>query len=85
VFDVLVAVFFGIKTVTGLVERADTVVLSGVLDVIERVVRAVVALFWLRDTAFPSREAAPALNTQTRNAQTKSKNFFISRYILSNL
>lgn len=72
-----VAEFFGIKIVTGLVVRADTFVRSGVRDVNERVVRAVVV--FARDTVFSPRTAASAPDMQNRHAQIKSKNFFISR------
>ena len=58
--------FVGIKIDTGLVERADTVVFNGVLDVIVRVVRAVEV--FVRDTAFSPRVAPSAQVKQKRQA-----------------
>jgi len=77
----------GIKTVTGFVERADTVVFNGVLDVIERVALAVVVfvLDFVLDTEFSPRTAHSASGMQNTKAQIKSKNFFISRLILTEI
>ena len=75
--------FVGIKIDTGLVERADTVVFNGVLEVMVRVARAVEV--FVRDTVFSPRVAPSALVKQKRQAQTKAKNFFISRSILAKI
>ena len=84
---VFVDEFFGVKIVIGFVVRAVTFVRNGVRDVIVRVARAVVFadVLFARDTVFAPRSAAPASDMQSKNAQTKSKNFFISREILANL
>ena len=80
-------VFLGIRIVTGLVDRADTFVFKGVREDIERVALAVVVefVFLLRVALFSVRTAAPALNTQNKPVQTKSKIFFISGSILAKL
>ena len=59
-FDILVAVL-GVKTLTGFVTRADTVVLIGVREVTERdVLVVVVDVFFVREVVFSLRTAAPA-------------------------
>ena len=80
---VLVAVFcvafFGINIDKGRTDRADTVVLSGVRDVIVRVARVVkVFVFFVRDVLFSERFAPSALNMHTTKLKIKSRTFFIS-------
>ena len=81
---VRVAVFLcvvrGAKMETGFALRAETVVLTAFLDVVERALFSPVITFafLLRDTGFSPRDAASALNMQNIVANIKYRIFFIS-------
>ena len=82
----LCVALLGINTVTGLEERADTAVFTGVLDVKVRVARAPELVAPLsRAEVFSPRTADSAPDTQNKAAQIKSKNFFISDSMLAKL
>ena len=90
---VLVAIFFvvaarGVKMETFFAPRAETVVFTAFLDVVDRAVWVFVVVtfvFLPRDTVFPARVADSALHMQTAQIKVKYRIFFISWLILANL